>query len=106
VSAVLVLGSVASGLVDERSDIDILVICRSRLIPLAARKHVLPSVGGRWSYHRGPDVHHLFADQDVDGLVEEIPVTIAYQAVAWIENVLIDVFDRGAISTSKVPFRP
>jgi hypothetical protein len=101
-----VFGSVASGLADDRSDVDLLVICRSRLIPLAARKRVLSTIGERWSFHQGPDVHDLFADQDVDGLVEEIPVTIAYQTVAWIEDVLADVVDHGAITTSKVSFRP
>jgi hypothetical protein len=106
VSAILVFGSVASGLADERSDVDLLVICRSSIIPLVQRESILASVGVQWLFHRGADENRLFADQDVAGLVDGVPVEVAYQTVAWISDVLGDVLDRGAITTDKVLFRP
>lgn len=106
VSAILVVGSVALGLVDERSDVDVLVVCRSTIVPLAQRKDVLSSVGAQWRFHRGADVNRLFADLDTGGLVDGVPVEVAYQTVSWISDVLDAVLDRGAITTDKVSFRP
>jgi predicted nucleotidyltransferase len=106
VSAILIFGSVALGLADERSDVDLLVVCRSTIIPIADRQDLLSSVGAQWFSHRGADVNRLFADQDVGGLVDGVPVEVAYQTVSWISDVLGDVLDRGAITTDKVPFRP
>jgi predicted nucleotidyltransferase len=106
VSAILVFGSVALGLADERSDVDLLVICRSIIVPLADRAEVLSSLGEQWHFRHGPDVNRLFADQDVGGIVDGVPVEIAYQTVSWISAILDDVLDRGAITTDRVSFRP
>ena len=51
VSAVLVFGSVASGEVDEHSDVDLLVISRSRRLPSGVRRRVLSGLGAGWVFH-------------------------------------------------------
>jgi predicted nucleotidyltransferase len=106
VSAILVFGSVALGLADERSDVDLLVVCRSIIVPIADRAEILSSLGAQWRFHHGADVNRLFADQDVGGIIDDVPVEVAYQTVSWISDVLDDVLDRGAITTDKVSFRP
>jgi hypothetical protein len=105
VSAVLVMGSVASGHVDERSDVDLLVICRSEMLPLAEREHLLAQVGTDWRFQE-TQAHPLFAEVDVDGHVDGVLVTVHYQTVAWIEMVLRQVIEQGAITTEQMPFRP
>jgi hypothetical protein len=105
VSAVLVIGSVASGHVDERSDVDLLVICRSQMLPLAERERLLAQVGTDWRFQETQG-HPLFAEADVDGHVDGVLVTVHYQTVAWIETVLRQVIEQGAITTEQMPFRP
>jgi predicted nucleotidyltransferase len=106
VSAILVFGSVALGLADERSDVDVLVVCRSNIVPLTDRAEILSSLGAQWQFHHGDDVNRLFADQDVGGIIDGVPVEVAYQTVSWISAILDEVLDRGAITTDKVSFRP
>ena len=106
VSAILVFGSVATGHVDERSDIDILLICHPGILPITARWYLLSSIGSGWHFHDQSNDNALFADCDVDGSVEGIFVTMHYQTVSWISEVLSEVLDNGAISTEKMPFRP
>lgn len=105
VSAVLVFGSVASGHVDERSDVDILVVCTRNVPSVAERRSLLSQIGMNWLYAAGSDQNALFAEADVDGVVDGIFVTVHYQTVAWISEVLEDVLERGAVSTRKMPFR-
>lgn len=106
VSVILVFGSVATGYVDERSDIDILLICHPGILPVTARRYLLSSIGSGWHFHDQSNDNALFADCDVDGSVEGVFVTMHYQTVSWISEVLSEVLDKGAISTEKMPFRP
>ncbi len=105
VSAVLVHGSVALGAVDELSDVDLLVVFQSEIPPLSERVGILRSLGSGWSFgERNPA--SLFPVVDKDGKVDGAPVTVHYQTVPWIDGVLSEVLDRGAISTEALPFRP
>lgn len=104
VSSVLVFGSVASGHVDERSDVDMLIVCKLNILPIAQRKETLPRLGSNWLFHE--QCGALFAECDLDGLVEGVLVEVHYQTAAWISEVLEEVLDKGATTTEKLPFRP
>jgi len=105
VSGVLVIGSVATGLVDERSDVDLLVLCRSGLPPGAERAPLLAQVGTGWRFQE-LQANPLFGEADVDGLVDGVLVTVHYQTIPWIETVLAQVLEQGALTTAQMPFRP
>jgi predicted nucleotidyltransferase len=105
VSAILVFGSVAHGQVDEISDVDLLIVCRPDVPPLTDRKAILDALGSGWQFdwqQEGP----LFRVVDGDGQVEDVFVTVHYQTVAWIDEVLDAVLGDGAITTEQMPFRP
>jgi predicted nucleotidyltransferase len=106
VSAVLVFGSVASGDVDERSDVDVLVVCRACVPPLRDRRRLLGAVGTDWVFRDRRDANRLFADRDTDGLVDGVPVTVHYQTAPWIASVLGQVLVDGAVTTHALPFGP
>src|SRR6185436_7686448 len=106
VSSILVFGSVASGHIDERSDVDMLVVCQPEIIPPADRTNLLSHLGEGWRFHDTSNNNPLFFDGDTDGLVEGVLVTIHYQTATWISEVLDEVLDHGAITTGKMPFRP
>jgi predicted nucleotidyltransferase len=106
VSAVLVFGSVASGEVDEHSDVDLLVVSRARLLPLGARRRVLSGLGAGWVFRDRTDHNRLFANADTGGVVDGVPVEVHYQTVPWMSSVLGQVLGRGAITTAALPFRP
>jgi predicted nucleotidyltransferase len=105
VSAILVVGSVAHGQVDELSDVDLLIACRSDVPPLADRKAILNSIGPGWQFDR-QNVGSLFRIVDGDGHVADTFVTVHYQTVPWIDAVLGAVLEHGAITTEQMPFRP
>jgi hypothetical protein len=105
VSAILVVGSVANGQVDELSDVDLLIACRSDVPPLADRKAILNSIGPGWQFDR-QNVGSLFWIVDGDGHVADTFVTVQYQTVPWINAVLGAVLVHGAITTEQMPFRP
>jgi hypothetical protein len=106
VSAVLVFGSVASGHVDSRSDVDVLVVCRSEFPSVPDRTRLLDVIGSGWLYQDRSDDNRLFADRDSDGLVSGVLVTVHYQVAEWISAVLHEVLEYGAITTERLPFRP
>jgi predicted nucleotidyltransferase len=106
VAVVLVMGSVALGHVDDRSDVDLFVVCRSRIVPTADRRRLLSSIGSAWTFHDRSNGNRLFANADVDGHVGDVLVTVHYQTVVWIRTVLHAVLDQGAITTKQLPFRP
>ncbi len=104
VSSILVFGSVASGYVDERSDVDILIICKPTILSVSDRKSILSQIGSNWRFHESCDA--LFAECDLDGLVEDTLVELHFQTAAWISEVLDEVLGQGAVTTKKLPFRP
>lgn len=104
VAAILVFGSVASGHVDEHSDVDILVVCEPQIISISTRQDILHSLGTEWSFNILNE-NTLFADSD-EGLVDSVPISVHYQSVSWIATVLDEVLEQGAIQTSLLPFRP
>src|SRR6266508_280646 len=105
ISAILVVGSVAHGQVDELSDVDLLVACRSDVPPLADRKEILTAIGSGWQFDRQHE-GSLFRVVDEDGHVADAFVTVHYQTVPWIDAVLDAVLQYGAITTEQMPFRP
>lgn len=105
ISAILVFGSVASGQVDERSDIDLFVVCRAAILPISERQTILTTFGSGWHLQDQAQDNPLFAYCDQDGVVEGVFVTLHYQTVAWIEQVLTDVIEQGMLSTPQMPFR-
>jgi hypothetical protein len=106
VSSILVFGSVASGHVDDRSDVDLLVVCRSDIVSLPDRRDRLSRLGTEWLFHDQRDDNPIFADRDSDGLIDGIRVTVGYQSARWIGDVLDEVLNQGAITTKELPFRP
>ncbi len=105
ISAILVFGSVASGQIDERSDIDLFVVCRSAILPVSERQTILTTLGSGWHQQDQTQDNPLFAFRDQDGVVEGVFVTLHYQTVDWIDQVLIDVIEKGMLSTPLMPFR-
>jgi predicted nucleotidyltransferase len=105
VTSVYVMGSVASGHVDEGSDVDITILCRSEILPLSVRKDVLSLVGSEWQFDIKPQANPIWDSAD-RGLVDNIMVEIHYQSASLISEVLEDVMKKGAITTQKIPFRP
>jgi predicted nucleotidyltransferase len=105
ISAILVFGSVAHGQVDEFSDVDLLVACRSAVPPVADRAAILSEIGSGWQFDRRNE-GSLFRVVDEDGVVEGVLVSVHYQTVTWIDAVLEAVLERGAITTEQMPVRP
>ena len=105
VSAILVFGSVAGGPVDAFSDVDLLIVYRSAVPPLAERKTPLDALGAGWRFGR-PQEGSPFRVVDEDGRVAGELVSVHYQTVAWIDAVLAAVLEHGAITTGQMPFRP
>ena len=105
VTSVYVFGSVASGHVDEQSNVDITLVYRSDILPFSVRKEALTSIGSDWQFddplQRNP-IWDAFDNLTVDG----IGVQIHYQAAPAISKVLNQVVQNGAITTEKVPRRP
>ncbi|HZR43479.1 MAG TPA: hypothetical protein VFB12_25420 [Ktedonobacteraceae bacterium] len=106
ISAVLACGSVALGYVDERSDVDMYVICRSAVPPLAELLNRHSQIGSDWRMNQGSATNPIFGDIWIEGLVDSISVTLHYQTVPWMAEVIQGVLENGAITTEKVPFRP
>lgn len=50
VSSTLVFGSVAHGDVDERSDVNLFIVCRPEVIPIAERMRLFSQVGSGWRF--------------------------------------------------------
>lgn len=105
ISAILVFGSVAHGQVDEFSDVDLLLACRSAVPPAAERKAILNEIGSGWQFDRQNE-GSLFRVVDEDGHVAGVLVSVHYQTVPWIDAVLDAVLERGAITIEQMPFRP
>jgi hypothetical protein len=104
VSAVLVFGSVATGQVDERSDVDMFVICTSIPKRTTRQKLLLP-LSQNWQFDH-PSANELFPKIDEYGVIENISVTLHYQKIAWIQSVLEQIIEAGVITTRQLPFRP
>jgi predicted nucleotidyltransferase len=105
ISAVAVFGSVAHGQVDEFSDVDLLLVCRSAIPPMAERRAILNEIGSGWQFDRQNE-GSVFPIVDEDGQVADVLVTVHYKTAAWIDAVLDAVLERGAITTEQMPFRP
>lgn len=104
VSAVLVFGSVASGHVDDRSDIDLLVVCEQ--LPEPEERRLLLSRLGEGPSLGSPSGDLMFPIVDEVPLVGGVPVTLHYQLAVWVEQVLDEAIGHGALTTTQLPFRP
>lgn len=102
VTATVVFGSVASGLVDAFSDIDMLIVC-AKLPSLMAREQLTASLGLTLE-NVGSDTP-LFYDQDSCVSGDGLALSLHYQCSAWIAAVISKVLG-GAITTAQLPFRP
>ncbi|HEV2126592.1 MAG TPA: hypothetical protein VGW38_27855 [Chloroflexota bacterium] len=67
---------------------------------------LLNQVGTDWHFHDQRQTNPLFPEGDTDGLVDGVPTTVSYQTVPWITEILDQVLHQGAITTTRVPFRP
>jgi predicted nucleotidyltransferase len=105
ITSIIVFGSVATGMVDMHSDVDVLVLCQPDLIPPTERAPMLEELGSGWIID-APTDNTLFASEDKDGTVDDILVTVHYQSIAWVDAVFREVLDQGAITTELLPFRP
>ena len=105
VTSVYVFGSVASGHVDEQSDVDITLVCRSNILPLSVRKETLTSIGSDWQFD-DPLLDNPIWDVQDNIVVDGIRVELHYQTAPAISNVLDQVVQNGATTTEKVPRRP
>lgn len=106
ISAILVIGSVALGYVDERSDIDLMVVCRTPLLTVEERVKRLSNLGQNWQWNV-PTGNALFGEvEDRDGVVDGIAVSVCYQTIANLLTVVDEVLTKGAITTQLIPFRP
>lgn len=105
VQSIIVFGSVATETVDSYSDVDMMVICDPDIISLADRTTLLSQVGTGWQVEAAGDPA-MFAYGDIDGMVDNVLVTVHYQQVQWVETVMNEVLEHGAITTDLLPFRP
>ena len=111
VTAVYVLGPVASSRVDERSDVDISVVCRSSVLPEDTRRQLLSQIGTDWqiprSWSNDPIWHGNAMPTDGDrGVVDGVTVELMYQSAPTLSRVVEQVVNEGAITTAEIPFRP
>lgn len=104
VIAVLVFGSVASGHVDDVSDIDMLVVCAPEIPAVNVRREQVSVLGDGWTF--GITGDPMFPVIDACRSGDGVPVTLHYQEARWLEEILDEVLLRGAITTERTPFRP
>ena len=105
VTAVYVFGSVASGHVDERSDVDITFVCSPEILPTSKRKDVLSRTGSNWTFDDDPGANPIWDSWD-RGWVDGVLVDSHYQTASAVSEVLDEVINDGAITTARVPSRP
>ncbi len=103
VSSVLVFGSLAYGDVDERSDVNLFVVCRPEIISVAERMRLFSQIGLDWHFGGQLIKNPPFAISDIDGIVDGIPISFHYQTASWVSNVLREVLLKGALSTKLMP---
>ena len=108
VTAVYVFGSVASGHVDEYSDVDIGIVCQPDVLASSTRGDLLSSVSPDWTinYTTEADPDEAIWETYDKGTVGGIGVEVHYLTVAKLSNVLEQVVNQGAITTDAVLFRP
>ncbi len=106
VQVVYVLGSVASGWADEQSDVDITIVCSDSIIDLSTRESILSDIGEDWTFQDPELDNPIWAQCDSDGIVDGILVSVHYQTSSFIQHILNEVLDHGAITTEQCPFRP
>ena len=105
VTSVYVLGSVASGYIDEYSDVDITIVCVSDILAPSIRAQSMSEIGSEWQIDT-PSLDNPIWDSCDDGVVDGVPVSVHFQTKTAISEVLSAVVNKGAITTEKVPFRP
>ncbi|MBI4220292.1 MAG: nucleotidyltransferase domain-containing protein [Chloroflexi bacterium] len=105
VSCIFITGSVATGLADQKSDVDITVVTQ-RTVPRKAQRRILRSLGTGWTFNTPPVDNPIWAEVDRCRSFGGVPVEVHYQTAAFITSVLDQVIRRGALRTQEVPFRP
>ena len=85
VTAIYVLGSVASGRVDKRSDVDLGVVCRSQTLPESDRKELLSPIGSDWQFGSPSSEDPFWAGNAM------IAGSSIAAATMWVQWVLPDV---------------
>jgi transposase-like protein len=106
VSSVLVFGSLAYGDVDDRSDINLFIVCRPEILPIAERMRLFSQVGSGWRFGGQLNTDPPFATSDTDGIVDGVLVSLHYQTASWVSNVLREVLLKGALATKPMPSHP
>lgn len=91
--SVIVFGSLAQGSVDKSRDIDFLIICRSAIVTMTEREHMLTKVEAAWFFGYQLHDNPVFAHTDIGELAtENIRINIHYQTTSWVSSVLKEVF--------------
>ncbi len=108
VTAVYVFGSVASGHVDDMSDVDIGIVCHPEVLASSTRADLLSSVSPDWTIDYTPesDWGKAIWEKYDKGVVGGIGVEVHYLTVSKLSSVLDQVVNEGAITAVEVPFRP
>ena len=105
VTSVYVFGSVASGHIDDRSDVDISIVCQPAIPSPYDRAALLSTVSHGWRINHESERNPIWEAFD-KGVVDSIEVEIHWHTASTISEVLDAVINQGAISTERVPFRP
>lgn len=99
-------GSVATGQVDARSDVDLTCVLAERLPSLRSRRFALNSIGSGWHFADSSLDNPIWQSCDTNGLVDDVPVTVHYQTATFVNDQMAKVIELGAVATKEIPFRP
>lgn len=109
VVGVVCFGSHALGTADAHSDVDLLVLCDSAVIPKGSRRTILEGLPEtrRFTHHPSETGRSDAWVADADTVVmETATVDIVYNTYLWLAAVIDQVLTEGAISIPAMPFRP
>ena len=108
VTGIFVFGSVAQGHADQRSDVDLAVVCDPEVPSIGLRLNFLQSVGTDWriDHQLGSGRNGAIWDSYDKGAVDGVDVELHYMSASKVARVLDQVIHHGAVTTNEVAFRP
>lgn len=106
VSAILLFGSAAYGVVSDTSDIDLEVLCKPHILSPEDRLEILSEIAQGWKIDKYGSENSLFPTVDVHEDFSGIKVEVHYQTTVWMEGVIESVMRCGTTSMESCPERP
>jgi len=106
VSSVILFGSGAYGVVSNRSDIDLEVVCNPEIPSRADRETLLSQIAPDWEIHAYGFENSPFPTIDTHRNVDGIKVEVHYQTAKWIDAVVTAVVEHGATTMALCSHRP